>query len=103
MGEVQYAASHLYQDGLVIDDYVQLSGGTTAQADERRAFVVSANGEVGSVNQSRWFARRQGTNIRPGDTVVVPLATPVQGLAVWSSVTQIMYNVAIASAAIQAF
>jgi protein involved in polysaccharide export with SLBB domain len=105
MGEVQYATSHLYRDGLARDDYIDLSGGRTSRADERRIFIVRANGEVLARQRSRWFSR-QGTgtgNIRPGDTVVVPLATPVQSLAFWSSMTQIMYNLAIASAAVASF
>jgi protein involved in polysaccharide export with SLBB domain len=103
MGEVQYSTSHLYRDGLARDDYVDMSGGTTSQADERRIFIVRANGEVGGNQRSRWFARQATDDIRPGDTVVVPLAMPVQSLVFWSSVTQIMYNLAIASAAVASF
>ncbi len=103
MGEVQYPTSHLYQDGLGREDYINLSGGVSAQADERRIYIVRANGEVGGTQGSRWFSQGQSSDVLPGDTVVVPVDTPLQGLAFWSSVTQIMYNLAIASAAVSSF
>jgi protein involved in polysaccharide export with SLBB domain len=103
MGEVQYPTSHLYQDGLGREDYINLSGGVSSQADERRIYIVRANGEVGGTQGSRWFSQGQNSDVLPGDTVVVPVDTPLQGLAFWSSVTQIMYNLAIASAAVSSF
>jgi hypothetical protein len=42
--------------------------------------------------------------IRPGDTVVVPLDTErVPALPTWQAVTQILYNIAIAAAAVHSF
>jgi hypothetical protein len=42
--------------------------------------------------------------IRPGDTIVVPLnAEHLPLLPLWQAVTQIIYNVAIAAAAIHSF
>jgi protein involved in polysaccharide export with SLBB domain len=104
LGEVQYATSHLYQSDLARDDYIDLSGGMTDRADERRIYIVRANGKVSAIQRSRFrFARARVGDIHPGDTVVVPLATPIRRLQFWSSVTQIMYNLAIASAAVASF
>ena len=104
LGEVQYATSHLYNDSLDRDDYILRSGGLTNRADERRIYVVRANGEVVARPPSAWFGRSAATDIRPGDTVVVP-ADIDRGrkLALWSSVTQIAYNLAIAAAAVNSF
>jgi polysaccharide export outer membrane protein len=103
VGEVQYATSHFYRDGLAMKDYIALSGGTTTGADERRIYIVRANGEVSIRQRSRWFVRQGTGDISPGDTVVIPLAAPIQSLQFWSSITQIMYNLAIASAAVATF
>ena len=55
-------------------------------------------------NRSRWFGRGGGTEIRPGDTIVVPLDTDrIRPLTFWASVTQILYQAAIAVAAVQTF
>lgn len=102
IGEVQSATSHLYNAGLSRDDYIALSGGTTRRADRGRVYVVHANGSVVSAEGHRWFAPSGAeTQIKPGDTVVVPLDTErLPALPFWTSVTTILYNVAIAVAAI---
>jgi len=57
---------------------------------------------VGS--QSRFFARTAGLDIRPGDTIVAPLhADKIEPITLWSNATQIVYNLAIATAAVNSF
>jgi hypothetical protein len=42
--------------------------------------------------------------MKPGDTIVVPLDTErMPALPLWQAVTQIIYNVAIAAAAVNSF
>jgi protein involved in polysaccharide export with SLBB domain len=102
VGEVQYATSHRYDQRLARDDYIRLSGDTTPRADKKRVYVVRANGAV-QTDGSRWF-RGKGNNMEPGDSVVVPLDTDrLPQLAQWSAVTQIIYNLAIAVAAVNSF
>lgn len=104
LGEVQNATSHLFQPGLARDDYVSLSGGTTRRADDRRIYVVRASGSVVSSEKSRWFGRGSEVVIKPGDTIVAPLDTErLPTLPLWQAVTQILYNLAIAAAAINSF
>jgi protein involved in polysaccharide export with SLBB domain len=104
LGEIQYATSHLFQPGLVRNDYIALSGGLTRKADEKLIYVVRASGAVISSSRSRWFGRGDNMEIRPGDTIVVPLETDrIRPLTFWTNVTQIMYQGAIAVAAIQTF
>ncbi len=102
LGEVQYSTSHIHRPALGRDDYISLSGGLTANADDKRIYVVRANGSVlAGRNESKWFRRAGGTNMRPGDTIVVPLDVDrVPRLALWQSSTTILYNLAIAAAAI---
>jgi protein involved in polysaccharide export with SLBB domain len=104
IGEVQGATSHIWQPGLSKRDYISRSGGFTQRADEKRVFVIRANGRVDVGSGSGWFARDDGQEIRPGDTVVVPLnAQQVRPLTLWTSVTQILYNIAVAVAAVNSF
>lgn len=101
IGEVQDPTSHLYNPNLSRDDYVRLSGGITAQADRKRIYVVRADGSVVANEGSKWFSRGSNVEIQPGDTVVVPInAEQMLPLPFWQAVTGIMYNVAIAVAAI---
>jgi len=100
IGEVQYATSHLYNDELNREDYINRSGGMTYKADADRIYVVRANGEVISSEQSsEWFSEAHNA-IRPGDTIVVPLdAERMRPLTFWTNITQIFYQLGIAAAA----
>ena len=100
IGEVQYATSHLYNDELNRDDYINRSGGMTYKADADRIYIVRANGEVLSSEQSsEWFSENSNA-IRPGDTIVVPLdAERMRPLTFWTNITQIFYQLGIAAAA----
>jgi hypothetical protein len=54
--------------------------------------------------RSRWFRRGRQAEIQAGDTIVVPLETDkIRPIVFWTSVTQILYQAAIAVAAIQTF
>ena len=98
IGEVQTATSHLYSPKLSRDDYIALSGGMTRHADGGRIYIVRASGTVVAAESgSRWFQHGGSVAIKPGDTIVVPLDTEhIPALPLWTQVTQILYNIAIA-------
>jgi polysaccharide export outer membrane protein len=103
IGEVQSTTSHLYRPDLSRDEYISLSGGMTRRADHSKIYVVRANGSVVANTGSRWF-QQTSVPIRPGDTIVVPLNTEkLPPLPFWQAVTGILYNVAIAAAAVHSF
>lgn len=103
IGEAQDPTSHLFKADLSRDDYIRLSGGLTAQADAKRVYVVRADGSVVANEGSRWFNGGSGVEMQPGDTIVVPInAEQMLPLPFWQAVTGIMYNVAIAAAAVHA-
>jgi polysaccharide export outer membrane protein len=101
LGEVQSPTSHVYELGLTRADYIAKSGGTTQKADKKRIYVVRANGDVVTGGRTGWFRRTESFDMRPGDTIVVPLDTErVRALPLWQAVTTIIYNLAIAVLAI---
>ncbi len=104
LGETQQNTSHLYREGMSRDDYIGLSGGLTRRADKKLIYIVRANGAVVAKNRSRWLGRGGRVDIRPGDTIVVPLDTDrMRPLTFWGNVTQILYQGAIAVAAVRTF
>ncbi len=104
IGEVQSGTSHFYRENLTRDDYIGLSGGATRKADRGRIYVVRADGSVVSSENSGWFRRSAQVAMRPGDTVVVPMDTErMPALPMWQAVTSILYNLAIAAAAVNSF
>jgi protein involved in polysaccharide export with SLBB domain len=104
IGEVQTNTSHFYREARSRDDYLSLSGGLTRKADRDRIYIVRADGSVISSESSGWFRRSANVSIQPGDTIVVPLDTErMPQLALWQAVTSILYNLAIAAAAVNSF
>jgi protein involved in polysaccharide export with SLBB domain len=102
IGEVQSPTSHLYTKASGRDDYIDRSGGLTQRADKGRIYVVRADGSVVSNRGAAWFGGSGA--IQPGDTIVVPLdAERMRPLPLWTAVTTIIYNLAVAVAAVNSF
>ncbi|MGS0696515.1 SLBB domain-containing protein [Shewanella sp. 0m-4] len=99
MGEVQHAATHRFKDGQTIDQYLAMSGGARERADDDRTYVIKADGSVMLPKRSMWFSSE--STLQPGDTIIVPLDTEYKdNLTLWSQVTQIIYNSAVAFATV---
>ncbi|MCG8371420.1 MAG: hypothetical protein MJA32_13020, partial [Proteobacteria bacterium] len=104
IGEAQQNTSHLYRRDLSRNDYIEMSGGLTRRADKGRIYIVRASGAVVAGGRSRWLGLDSAADILPGDTIVVPLDTDrMRPLTFWGSVTQILYQGAIAVAAVRTF
>lgn len=104
IGEVQNSTAHVWRRGAGRDEYLDLSGGLTQRADRSRIYVVRTNGSVvRNGTGGRWF-QSGGVELQPGDTIVVPLDTErMRPLPLWTAVTTIIYNLAVAVAAVNSF
>ncbi|WP_350594515.1 MULTISPECIES: SLBB domain-containing protein [unclassified Pseudoalteromonas] len=101
VGEVNYATTHLYKAGISVDDYLKLSGGLKERADDDRIYIIKANGSVKIPNTGNWFAVNNSEQLEAGDTIVVPMdAGHMDKLTLWSTATQILYQLGVAVAAI---
>ncbi len=106
-GAVMSPTSHLFMDNLGHKDYIRLSGGYSAYADEGNIFILKADGSAVKAGDSylawndgkeRWqlaaFAERADA-LEPGDVVVVPERLErVAWLREIRDITQILMNVA---------
>ena len=102
IGQVQVTSSHIYDASLTAEDYVTQSGGSKKRADEGRIYIISANGSIKMMTSSNWFASDADSKMKPGDTIVVPLDSEyMNNLTLWTSATTILYNTAVAVAAIR--
>ena len=53
------------------------------------------------LQESNWFAGTSDSALKPGDSIVVPLDSEyMNSLTLWTTATTIMYNTAVAVAAI---
>jgi protein involved in polysaccharide export with SLBB domain len=99
MGEVQHPATHRFKNGLTLDNYLAMSGGSRERGDADRIYIIKADGSVVLPTKSLWFSSDE--LIQAGDTVIVPLNTEYKdNLTLWTQVTQVIYNSAVALATI---
>lgn len=102
VGEVQHPSSHRFSSSLTLEDYLKLAGGYRKRADNDRVYVIRADGSV-MVPQNSWFSVSKNS-LKAGDTIVVPLDTEYKdNLSLWTQVTQIFYQSAVAVAALNSF
>ena len=105
LGEVQFPTSHLFNSGYSVDQYINLSGGFTQNADEKRIFVVKSYGAVFTKKGSGWFSgNKSQKNIQAGDVIVVPIDLQKgKWLETITSSSQIIYQLAVTAAAVNSF
>ena len=107
IGEVFVANSHLFKNDLTINDYIDLSGGANEYADANNIYLIKADGSIVSPSQlsgGGFFRRGNVGGLQPGDTVVVPLEVqPFSAIRATTEITQIIYQMAIAAAAVNSF
>lgn len=105
IGEVFVPNSHVYRQGLSIDDYIQLSGGASMFADRSNVYIIRADGSILSPNQlNNGFFRANNSSLKQGDTIVIPLQIqPFSSIKATTEVTQIIYQMALAAAAVNSF
>ncbi|MXR37636.1 SLBB domain-containing protein [Craterilacuibacter sinensis] len=100
IGEVQFPSNHTYQRDLDMQDYLERAGGAKKRADTSRVYIVKADGSV-RMPSGNWIYTST-PRVEAGDTIVVPADIESRdSLATWTAVTQIMYQLGVAWAAIK--
>lgn len=101
IGEVNVATAHMYDHSISVKDYIVKSGGFKQRADEDRVYIIKADGSVVIPDNNEWFAVEYDVPLESGDTIVVPLdAEHMDNLTLYSTATQIIYQLGVAVAAI---
>ncbi|CAK0760163.1 polysaccharide biosynthesis/export protein [Gammaproteobacteria bacterium] len=105
IGEVYYPTSHIFQEGLERDEYINKSGGATPNANKKQIYIIQANGSVVSNDTGifpSWVPIVGNQAVHSGDTIVVPLdADKIQPLTFWGEITKILYQIALSAAAMK--
>lgn len=87
-GEVVVPQAVVYRPGMSVEDYIDGAGGFTQRADDDNILLVRQNGAVVSASRAE---------LRPGDEVLVMPRAPTHNLQLATSLTQILYQVAVAT------
>jgi protein involved in polysaccharide export with SLBB domain len=105
VGAVSNNNALLWRSGRKMRDYLDVAG-VDADADLGNSFIVRADGTVQHASRRGWFNDLEGTELMPGDTLVVPekgnretfWTAFTRGLKDWS---QILYQFGLTAAAIK--
>ena len=93
VGEIRRPGTHSFQAGLDLEDYLGLSAGLTARADDKELYIVRADGSVLRPTKSWMLFAGGNTSLNPGDTIVVPInAGYTDNLTLWRDITQTIFN-----------
>jgi len=102
VGEVLNSTTLLYRENLSIQDYIELSGGTTEGADLSRIFIILPNGKS-LIYKKKLFQSSIENELLPGSTIVVSRnPDPYNWLKLTSVLTPILSDLAISAASISA-
>jgi protein involved in polysaccharide export with SLBB domain len=87
-GQVKVPQSVVFESGRSLSDYISGAGGLTAQADEDQILVVRQNGEV---------VNADSVTLQAGDEILVLPKAPSKNLQLVSAISQILYQLAVAT------
>jgi protein involved in polysaccharide export with SLBB domain len=87
-GEVLVPQSVVYKPGVSVSQYIEGAGGFTERANIEQILVVRQSGETRS---------SEGVTLRPGDKILILPEAPTKNLQLWTGITQIIYQIAVAT------
>ena len=100
-GEVLNSTTHRFDSQLSVNNYIEMSGGLTNEADTSRILVIKPNGQ--SVLYKKKIFFNETNDIFPGTTIVVSRDTrPFDAIQITQIVTPILADLATSAAAIAA-
>ena len=107
IGEVYAPNAHFYNPDISVSDYIEFSGGVSKFGDLKEIYVIKGDGSVvkaDSLRQGGGFFRNDLAFLEGGDTIVVPLQIRTfPGIELTNELTQIIYQLAVATAAVNSF
>lgn len=99
VGQVCNPSDIVYQEALRVSDYLDMTGGTTRDADEDFITVVKADGTV--VRTTGLFSNVYSMRLDPGDSIVVPeKLVRYSGYEILKDSVSMAYQVAVSLAAL---
>lgn len=100
-GEVNNPSTMLFGNGLDFNEYIDLAGGFTRNADKKNIYVIRSDGTSVTVNRSLFSANLYV--VESGDTIIVPKEIlKLSGIPLVQSATQIISNIAFSAASLNA-
>jgi len=99
-GEVNIPNALAYRENYTIDDYVDACGGYGERANMDKILLIKANGRVVQHSSGDFFSDSSALKVDAGDSILVLGKTDSKNILITSSVTQILYQVAVGAAVV---
>jgi len=99
-GEVNIPNALAYRKNYTLDDYVDACGGYGERANMDKILLIKANGRVVQYSSGDFFSDSSSLRVEAGDSILVLGKTDSKNILITSSVTQILYQVAVGAAVV---
>jgi protein involved in polysaccharide export with SLBB domain len=98
-GEVSLPNAQTFVANYKVEDYIRSCGGFSPRANKEKVLLIKKNGKVITYNASSWWEEHSFT-INPGDSILVLGKVDSKNIQITSSVTQILYQIAVGAAVV---
>ena len=102
VGAVYNQSTFMYRPDRALDDYLEMAGGSTKDADDENIYLVLADGTVKTNRSKSLFSGGlRGSSLHPGDLVFIPQKIDIDSFSVIGAVkdvTQIFYQLMLGAA-----
>ncbi|QFT53783.1 polysaccharide biosynthesis/export family protein [Microbulbifer sp. THAF38] len=102
VGEVIFPTSLVFNERHTLEDYIEMAGGFSNSANQDELVILHLDGTISRVKESKFDNRLKDT-LRPGDEIMVMPEVRSSELQVTKDVTEILYRIAVGTAAVLSF
>lgn len=95
-GEVALPGAFIHQDKLKIKDYLKMAGDLNSRADKKRVLLIHANGKADKISLGS-FSSDKNSKVLAGDSILVLPKVESYSLQATGLITQIIYQIAVAT------
>lgn len=95
-GEVALPGAFVHQEKLKVKDYLKMAGDINSRADKKRVLLIHANGKADKISLSS-FSSDKNSKVYEGDSILVLPKVETYNLQVTSVISQILYQIAVAT------
>ena len=100
-GEVLFPNTQVYYHGNEVIDYVKRAGGFSQNADKETILILKRNGSIVTLKKS--FGGYRGVTLEPRDEIMVMPKVNFKSIQLVKDITQILFQIAVATRTIVEF
>ena len=98
-GEVSLPNAQTFVNNYTMEDYIESCGGFSPRANREKVLIVKKSGKVITYNATSWWSAKS-VNIEAGDSILVLGKVDSKDIQITSSITQILYQIAVSTAVV---